>query len=56
MVIDLILVGFSCFYKGYKYNFFCIIFFNFVYFYYGVNFIFQICFIWSIKFELSLKN
>lgn len=40
MVMDLVLVGFSCFYKGYKYNFFCIIFFNFVYFYYWRRFYF----------------
>lgn len=66
MVTDLDLLGFSCFYKGYKYNFFCIIFFNFVYFYYRRRFYFldlfvlfgvlSLSWVWKIKFILFFRN
>lgn len=47
MVTDLVLVGFSCFYKGYKYIFFVLFFLILYIFIIGVDFIFQICLFYS---------
>lgn len=58
MVTDPALVGLSCLHKGHKYNFLCITFLQLCTspLLAQILFLKLVCFIRSIKFELSLKN